>query len=212
MTKEENEIFMEDGQEMSWDSDLVIFRPHIILQEGVREVVINTQRHHKSYEFSMLFMGSWLDRGVFFVRNRYIIPEQEVERASVDYLESIAELRQLGYNTVVHSHPFAADSYFSEEDDETINSHFPCSLLSNNRGRIIRGNLLVDMYRPTDANPHRIEKLSIPIENYCIDTKTEEIEVVGIDKIKKKPKKKVFRAAETELPEDVLEPAPETVL
>ena len=174
----------------AWDSDLVIFRPYIILQDGVEQTIMSTQRRHRSYEFSMLFKGEWHENGFWFVYNDYMIPEQLTERASVEFQESVAQLRnQQGFNTVAHSHPFSQDSYFSAPDEETINSHFPCSLLSNNKGRVIRGNLLIDMQIRMHGEPpvHEIRKLSIPVEGENIDTLVQSVEVAGIDNIKRKP-------------------------
>jgi len=174
----------------AWDSDLVIFRPYIILQDGVEQTIMSTQRQHRSYEFSMLFKGEWHENGFWYVYNDYIIPEQLTERASVEFQESVAELRnQQGFNTVAHSHPFSQDSYFSAPDEETINSHFPCSLLSNNKGRVIRGNLLIDMQRivPNLEPAEVMEKLSIPVEGENIDTLVPSVDVAGIDNIKRKP-------------------------
>jgi hypothetical protein len=62
----------------------------------------------------------------------YYIPKQTVQRCSVDYDENIGELRlKDGWNVVVHSHPFntTGNGSFSVSDEETINSHFDCSLL-----------------------------------------------------------------------------------
>jgi|TARA_Y100000310_G_scaffold83971_3_gene80650 hypothetical protein len=173
-------------EEQSWDSGIVMLKPTIILQQGVQDVVVSTQRSMPNCEFSVLFKGNWHEAGVFYVTNEYIIPNQEVEQASVDYLENIAELRtQQGFNVVAHSHPFSYNTTFSKDDEETINSHFPCSLLSNTKGHIIEGNLLVTI------NEYEGGKLSIPVKPENIDINMPTIIVEGLEKIKKKPKPKI---------------------
>ena len=177
----------------SWDSDIVILKPTIILGQGVQDVVVSVQREFSKYEFSILFKGNWHDAGIFLVTNEYIVPEQEVEQASVDYLESIARLRtEQGYNVVAHSHPFSSNTNFSLDDEETINSHFPCSLLSNAQGRIIRGNLLVTISEYPNG------KLSIPVKPENIDINVPTIAVEGLEKIKRKPKKNINKVKTVE--------------
>ena len=164
-----------------------------MLQQEVREVIVSTQRILGGHEFSILFKGGWHANGFWQVYNEYMIPEQLTERASVEFQQNVAMLRQNeGFNTVAHSHPFSSDSYFSQPDEDTINSHFPCSLLSNNRGRVIRGNLLVNISIgiTTDENGGQLmatEKLSISIEGDNIETFVPSVEVAGVDNIKKKP-------------------------
>ena len=41
----------------SWDSDIVILKPTIILGQGVQDVVVSVQREFSKYEFSILFKG-----------------------------------------------------------------------------------------------------------------------------------------------------------
>jgi hypothetical protein len=96
----------------------------------VISVVCNSlQRKVGHNEFSIVCKGHWNDDGTYTVSEEYKVPKQKVDGAAVDYdLDHLEQLKLEGYNTVIHSHPFKS-SNFSTSDDETINSHFECSVL-----------------------------------------------------------------------------------
>lgn len=87
------------------------------------------QKKLPSKEFSLFGTGQYID-GEFVINDEYIIPEQEVGGASVDFTDPavVDSLRESGWNVVFHSHPFQMPN-FSGSDDETINSNFDCSVL-----------------------------------------------------------------------------------
>jgi hypothetical protein len=116
-----------------FDSGLKVIKTHTEkIPVKVPAVIINVcnslQRKVDRNEFSIVCKGHWED-GEYIVSDDFKVPKQEVAGASVDYdLEHLEELKLAGYNTVIHSHPFKS-SNFSSSDDETINSHFECSVL-----------------------------------------------------------------------------------
>ena len=160
-----------------WDSGFKPLKPTVVIDLKLLSIMKFIQSKVGDNEFSILAKGDFKD-GVFYVNPDYYIPEQEVTGTSVDYTENIGVKREEGFNTVVHSHPFAEDSDFSEADEEHVNSHFTCSILLNNRAEPIKA------------------VLNIPIQNTFIQVEAEEIlemaEDIEIDekeleKIKEKP-------------------------
>ena len=86
-------------------------------------------------EFSVLCKGKWVSDTGFVISDEYYIPKQEVAGASVDYEEDISLHKRDGWNVVMHSHPFTqGKGGFSIADDETINTHFECSVLITGSG------------------------------------------------------------------------------
>ncbi len=150
-----------------WDSGFKPLKPTVVIDPKLLRVMKFIQNKVGDNEFSILAKGEFKD-GVFYVGSEYYIPEQEVTSNSVDYKENIGTKKEDGFNTVVHSHPFAEDSDFSEADEEHINSHFVCSILLNSRGEPIKA------------------ILNIPIQNTFIQVEAEEIlemaEDVEVDK------------------------------
>jgi hypothetical protein len=55
--------------------------------------------------------------------------------------ESLSCLRDAGFNTILHSHPFSDETAMSYSDKEHVIQHFPCSLLSNKSSDIVDGHL-----------------------------------------------------------------------
>ena len=95
---------------------------------GILAVCNTIQEKVGSNEFSIFTKGRYAGNG-YIIANEYIIPEQEVSGAAVDYCnEDDGVLRSQGWNVVIHSHPFNMHT-FSSSDEETINSHFEASLL-----------------------------------------------------------------------------------
>ena len=168
-------------EDTPWDSGLVVIPPMIILQPNVSKILSSIQKSVSTCEFSALFKGEWTDNG-YLVTNEYLVPLQRVDSTSVDYDEDISVYRGEGYNVIAHSHPFCRSTgSFSTTDDETINSHFPCSILCNDGGEVVAGNLLLDV-KGTDI------KMSVPVEKSDIFTEKVLIEIEGIDRIKEKPR------------------------
>ena len=80
-------------------------------------------------EFSIVCKGKWGDDGTYLIEDEYRVPKQKVDGAAVDYdHDHLEQLKAEGFNVVIHSHPFKS-SDFSASDQETINSHFDCSIL-----------------------------------------------------------------------------------
>lgn len=148
-------------------SDLVVLKdPVINVPIEVLDLCERIQRKLPGKEFSILLKGNWSSRG-FDVGKEYVIPKQKVEHASVDYLEDLVTYRNNGFNTVVHSHPFNSESTtFSSSDEDTINSHFTCSLLYSNVNKFVDSTFLVKM------NDDIRVSLKFPI---CITRNTESI-------------------------------------
>jgi len=114
-----------------WDSGLKIVKNPIVRIPLQLQLVCNTiQKRVNHKEFSVLARGRWTSEG-FEVSEDYVIPEQEVTSSSVDYLEPLENYKKQGYNVVIHSHPwgYRTGTDFSSSDEETINTHFDCSIL-----------------------------------------------------------------------------------
>lgn len=103
----------------------------IIVPPNILHVCNELQSRVGSNEFSIVCKGGLDSKGNYIVEDEYEVPRQKVGGASVDYdNEHLAELKELGYRTVIHSHPFnSKTSNFSHDDRKTINTHFDCSIL-----------------------------------------------------------------------------------
>lgn len=117
-----------------FNSGLNVIKTHIEkVPITVPSIIINVcnslQKKVDRNEFSIVCKGHWGEDGNYIVSEEYRVPKQKVDGAAVDYdLDHLEQLKMEGFNTVVHSHPFKS-SNFSQVDDETINSHFECSIL-----------------------------------------------------------------------------------
>lgn len=121
-----------------YKSDLAVLdRVVIIVPQKIVDICTALQRKFEHHEFSILAKGDWTSQG-FELSEEYAVPKQTVEYASVEYdREDLARLKQIGYNTVVHAHPYSQinanrknhTSCFSTDDEATINNHFKCSVL-----------------------------------------------------------------------------------
>lgn len=117
-----------------FSSGLKVVKTHtekvlITLSPLIISVCNSLQRKVGHNEFSIVCKGKWGDDGSYIVSEDYKVPKQKVDGAAVDYdLDHLEQLKMEGYNTVIHSHPFKSAN-FSSSDDETINSHFECSVL-----------------------------------------------------------------------------------
>jgi hypothetical protein len=107
----------------------------IDVPRGILNACDELQEKFKSSEFSIVCKGKWDEDGKYIITDEFEVPKQKVYGAAVDYdLEHLAELKALGFNAIIHSHPFYTKSTsFSASDDETINSHFECSILYSGR-------------------------------------------------------------------------------
>lgn len=116
-----------------FDSGLKVIKTHnekieVQIPAKIINVCNSLQRSVDRNEFSIVCKGRWED-GEYIVDEDFKVPKQEVAGASVDYdNEDLERLKLEGYNVVIHSHPFES-SNFSASDEETINSHFECSIL-----------------------------------------------------------------------------------
>lgn len=133
------EVKIDDDEPVVYRSNLtVLTEVDIIVPQDIVDVCTAMQIKFDDHEFSILAKGEWTPRG-FVVGKEYVIPKQRVGYASVDYdREDLTRLKQIGYNTVIHAHPYsgiranrdkAHQSRFSKDDEDTINKHFRCSIL-----------------------------------------------------------------------------------
>lgn len=91
--------------------------------------ISNKQADNK--EFGIVLKGEFKEDG-FYVSKDFIVPEQKVTGASVEFDDvKLLEYRRQGYNTVIHYHPMNLPN-FSSTDDSYINSNFDVSILFNN--------------------------------------------------------------------------------
>jgi len=167
----------------AWDSGLRVVAPALIVDKDVELITKAIQDDVGNDEFSVLFKGMWTDKG-FKITKEYYIPDQEVTGMSVDYEENIGTKRaQDGYNVVVHSHPFSRcrTTTQSGADEEHVSSHFPCSLITNDDGEISNAQLNLDT--PNDEVKVGVE---IDVDEIKYFNTAVEMEIVGLDKIKKK--------------------------
>lgn len=118
------------GNDDVFDSGMTVMDDvDVIVPEKVRDICISIQNSVGRPEWGALFKGEWTDNG-FEVKPEYVIPEQTVSRAHIDYDEDLKKFRDEGYVVNVHSHPFSGrNAGFSGTDDEHINSHFTAALL-----------------------------------------------------------------------------------
>jgi len=171
----------ESKDSVTWDSGLRTTEPCIYVEDRVGNILASIQKKIGTDEYSVLFKGYWDEDG-FIVTNDYYIPKQTVSGASVDYDENIGEKRiKDGYNVVAHSHPFSVGTgNYSGADDTHINTHFPCSLLTDRDGDITSATLKLD-------TPSKDYKIKIEIESEDIKSCSSASEdIVGMDNIKKK--------------------------
>ena len=110
-----------------WDSGLmVVMNPKIEVSPNLLAVCNSIQDKFPRKEFSVLAKGHATKTG-FYVTDDYIIPEQVVAGASVNY-GPLEAYQADGYNVVIHSH-HEMGTFFSGTDIKYINTHFPCSVL-----------------------------------------------------------------------------------
>ena len=103
----------------------------IVISEEICDICDTIQDHYKGLEFSILCKGEWSPKGFNIDRNDWVAPIQTIGGASVDYdAENLLQLKQSGYNTIIHSHPMNMKE-FSGSDMETICTQFPASILYN---------------------------------------------------------------------------------
>jgi len=116
---------------MAWDSGLSILTPEefeVCIPERLLKVCRVISSKVGSDEFSLLCKFEIRD-GKAVVSDEFYIPEQEVSSASVDFLEDVSIKREKeGFNCIIHKHPSGCRA-FSSSDNDTINSHFPLSIL-----------------------------------------------------------------------------------
>ena len=129
------------SKDETWDSGLVITSPTIYIPQIIEATCDAIQANVNNNEFSILCKGAF-DKDGFVLSSEYLIPKQKVGMASVDYEEDISLLKAEGWNVVIHSHPFSKGSTFSQSDMDSINSHFPCSILYAGNGFVLASLLL----------------------------------------------------------------------
>lgn len=115
-----------------WDSGLtVIDEPQIIVPEEVRRICEALQKQvGERKEVGILFKGEWTDNGYKLLPD-YIVPEQTVSPAHINFDEDLSKYRADGYEVHVHSHPMNSGTRasFSGTDDKHSNSHFKAALI-----------------------------------------------------------------------------------
>ncbi len=114
-------------REKTWDSGLKIIKtPVVKIPFTILQVCIAIA-NKIPYEFSILVKAKRDSEGYELLED-YVIPEQEVTYVSVDYTEDLEKYKKQGYIAIIHRHPDGAKS-FSTADEESINVHFPVSIL-----------------------------------------------------------------------------------
>lgn len=123
-----------------FDSGLsVMENPKIIVPEEVRRICVAIQEAVGYNEFGVLFKGEWTRDG-FKVEPDFVIPDQEVSTATVQYEEDLKKYRDEGYIVNTHSHPMSGkNAGFSGTDDDHVNSHFDVALLYGAKDDTIAG-------------------------------------------------------------------------
>lgn len=121
-----------------FDSGLKVLNLHkdkvqIDVPKNILNICDELQEKVGKCEFSIVCKGKWGDDGIYIIEDDYRVPKQKVDGAAVDYDHAhLEQLKAEGFNVVIHSHPFKSDN-FSASDQETINSHFDCSILYSMR-------------------------------------------------------------------------------
>jgi hypothetical protein len=121
-----------------FDSGLKVINLHkdkvkIDIPKVILNICDELQEEVGRNEFSIVCKGKWGNDGNYLVSEEYFVPKQKVDGAAVDYdHDHLEQLKLEGFNVVIHSHPFKSNS-FSSSDQETINSHFDCSILYSMR-------------------------------------------------------------------------------
>lgn len=101
----------------------------LIIASKILDVCDYIQNKYKGCEFSILCKGDWDENGNWVITDEFEIPRQTIASASVYYVQNeLQGLKERGFNTVIHSH-HNMNCSFSKDDDDTINTHFPCSVL-----------------------------------------------------------------------------------
>lgn len=114
-------------ESIEWDTGLnIITDPEITLDSNLLFICDSIQKKLPGTEFSILCKGFYSDTG-FHITDDYVIPQQEVSTCSIEYGD-VTEYQKQGYNVVIHSH-HNLGSFFSQTDEEYINTHFLCSVL-----------------------------------------------------------------------------------
>lgn len=123
-----------------FDSGLTVMEnPKVIVPEEVRRVCVAIQEAVGYNEFGVLFKGEWTRDG-FKVEPDFVIPDQEVSTATVQYEEDLKKYRDEGYIVNTHSHPMSGkNAGFSGTDDDHVNSHFDVALLYGAKDDTIAG-------------------------------------------------------------------------
>jgi|WetSurMetagenome_2_1015567.scaffolds.fasta_scaffold00223_50 hypothetical protein len=113
-----------------FQSDAVIFDPiEVVIAEEMLHTCKLVQSNFPGLEWSILCKGE-LGKDGFEVESDFVIPKQEVTSAEVNFTDRIEleQYRALGYNTIIHSHPFKSES-FSGSDRTTLSVNYDCSIL-----------------------------------------------------------------------------------
>lgn len=126
-----------------WDSGLAIVdRPTIAIPYRLLMICNAIQDKFDGKEFSILVQGQWTETE-FVVGTDFVIPKQTVRSAEVAYDEDLTIYKKQGYNVIIHSHPFAMHE-FSNDDTETINTHFDASILYS-QGNFVKAVMAIKM-------------------------------------------------------------------
>ncbi len=116
--------------------------------------------------------GEYLDREIN-------VSKTKINNSTFALKENLHQLRKEGYSVIAHSHPFlkGKGGGFSSADDEHINSHYPCSLLLNGEGEVVKASLLMD----TGEKGLKIRVQTDEITSLALSTPS--IDIPDIDKI-----------------------------
>ncbi len=117
------------------------------------------ERYDTLSDLGLIIDGSPVDHITFYEKN---IPGKLSEYCIKEDLSVLREVH--GYNVHLHSHPFGGATGASHADKTHINSHFPCSLISDDDGDIIDAYLLLTL------NDGRKMTINVELSNINIES------------------------------------------
>lgn len=144
----------------------------------IQEVGCTSVDYHKSYPNKVL-----RDKALaVFKEEGKDVSAGEDDEGVPHVKENLYKLRDKGFNTIVHSHPFSkANCSFSSADKEFINSNYPCSILLDKEGEAVMGSLML----PTTSKKLRMRVETDRVIRLVV---REQIDIIGLENIYKKPK------------------------
>lgn len=102
----------------------------ICIHSDTHKLVDELQHHFSGQEWALLFRGSWQGTR-YCISHEFYCPDQLVHSTAVDFQDTkeVSDAIGRGFNTVMHSHPFAKSNWFSPSDKQTLTANMECSIL-----------------------------------------------------------------------------------